>query len=410
MSGAGMNWRQLTRRLNLDLLGQQDFRSFMLGQAVFTLGTVIFMTTTRWLIYDLSGSDTLLGARSLVAGAVLLLFGPFVGVLGDRHGRLVVLRLGVMTQAFLAILLAGGFLAGWIEAWHLLVVVGLNMTVQAAVGPTLKGLLPRLAGEERTASALAVNAISFELNRAIGPAAAGLLIAVAGAPATFLILPAGCLFFLWRLRKVPRRFATQTVIMEPAWRQWVDGLGLARKAGLLPVFAAVAFGAVARAAVIELLPSLASQRFGANAEAYGLLMSGFGVGALVGSVFLLARRSAPSLGQAHVVQVAMAAGVVALAISSGFALSLSLMIICGFGFMVSTLQLETLLLAGMPDSRRGFISSAFGMCNLGAMSLAAFFGGLFAEAFGMPTAFTAMGVTTILGTLLLTLISNGRKR
>lgn len=76
------------------------------------------------------------------------------------------------------------------------------------------------------------------------------------------------------------------------------------------------------------------------------------------------------------------------------------MVACGFAFMLSTLQLETLLLTGMPDSRRGLISSAFSMCNLGAMSLAAFSGGLFAETFGMPAAFTAMGTAAILGTLL----------
>lgn len=395
-----IDWRCLSRRLNLNLLGERDFGGFMLGQAAFTLGTVVFMTTNRWLIYDLSGSDTLLGARSLVAGGVLLLFGPFCGILGDRYGRLPVLRFAIIARALVAVLLAVGVLSGWVEAWHLLVIVGLNMTVQAAAGPAIKGLLPRLAGEERTAPALAVNAISFELSRAIGPAAAGLIIVAAGAPAAFLLLPVGSLFFWWRLRKVPRRFATKPTTVEPIWRQWVGGFRLARGAGLMPVFVAIAFGAVARAAVIELLPSLASLRFGSNAEAYGLLMSGFGAGALLGSIVLLARQSAPRLLQARLIQIAMASCVVALAISGSFGLSLLIMVLCGFAFMMSTLQLETLLLTGMPDAQRGLISSAFGMCNLGAMSIAAFSGGLFAEVFGMPAAFAVMGTVAILGTLL----------
>jgi len=392
--------RALARRLNLDLLGERDFGGFMLGQAVFTLGTVVFMTTNRWLIYDLSGSDALLGARGLIAGLVLLLLGPFCGVLGDRYGRLPVLRTGALAQALLAVLLAAGVAIDWVEPWQLLLVVGLNTAAGAAIGPALKGLLPRLAGEERTAPALAVNAISFELNRALGPALAGLLIAAAGAPAAFLLLPVGSLFFWWRLRRVPRRYATKPVTIEPLWQQWNSGLKLAREAGLLPVFAAVGFGAVARAAVMDLLPSLAALRFGGEAEAYGLLMSGFGAGAFIGSVYLLSRRRTPKPKQARLFQIAMALCVIALGGSSLFWLSMTLIVVCGFAFMVSALQLETLLLAGMPDERRSLISSALGMVNLGTMSLAAFSGGLFAEVFGMPVTFTVMGLTAIIGIAL----------
>lgn len=387
----------LSRRLHLDLLGERDFGGFMLGQAVYTLGMVVFMTTNRWLIYDLSGSDALLGARGLIAGAVLLLIGPFCGVLGDRYGRLPVLRTSALAQAILAVLLAAGVFAGWVEAWHLLVVVALNTTAHAAIGPATKGLLPRLAGEERTPSALALNAISFELNRAIGPALAGLLIAAAGAPAGFLLLPAACLFFRWRLRRVPRRFATKPTAVEPFWRQWSTGLQLARTAGLFPVFTVVIFGSVARAAVLELLPSLASLRFGGEAEAYGFLMSGFGAGALAGSIFLLSRQGKPKLPQAGIFQIAMALCVVGLGSSAVFTLSMALVTACGFAFMVSALQLETLALTGMPDDRRSLISSAFGMVNLGTMSFAAFSGGLFAEVFGMPATFVVMGAASILG-------------
>ncbi len=181
---------------------------------------------------------------------------------------------------------------------------------------------------------------------------------------------------------------------------WRTAFRIAAGKGLLPVFGVLAVGAVARAAVLELLPSLSSQRFGREAETYGLLMGAFGVGALIGSIFMLWRGRTPNARAAILWQAVMAGGVIGLGLSTSLALSMTLNLIAGFSFMVSVLRLETLLLTRMPDARRGVTSSAFGLCNLGAISLAGFFGGLLAEILTMPNTFALFGALALAGTLV----------
>lgn len=112
---------------------------------------------------------------------------PVGGALADRVARRPVLIGGnlvaALAAAAIAVLVAGGHTSPGV----LVLLVTLQGSAAALIGPFLQAILPDLVPRTEFLAAISLNSAQFNLGRIVGPALAGATVAVLGYPAAFVI-------------------------------------------------------------------------------------------------------------------------------------------------------------------------------------------------------------------------------
>ena len=304
---------------------ERNFRLLWLGEGVSTLGTQFYMIALPWLVLKLTGSTFTLGAVMGVAGvprALLLLVG---GALTDRFSPRLLMLVSNVVRRVLVSMLAIVVFADAIQLWMLYSLAFLFGLADAFFYPALFAIMPQILGKERLASGNAIVQGISQLSIAAGPVLAGMLIAlVAGAPADaqsvvhIASLPphAGAL----RMQGIALAFAInagtfvvsvitlRSIKVRPAettpadakpqagmLSSIIDGLIYVwRDRALRRVFViAGALSLLGEGPVFVGVPVLADTRLPEGPAAFGIIMSGFGVGSLIG-ILLAALLPKPS--------------------------------------------------------------------------------------------------------------------
>ena len=262
------------------------------ANAVSETGNVLAFVAIPWFVLQTTGSAArtgLTGGAFLLAAVVAgVVGGPFVDRMGFKRASIVADLAGAVTVALIPLL----YYTIGLSFWQLLVLVFLGGFLDAPGHTARQSLVPDLAGRagmrlERANSAFqGIQHASFLL----GPPLAGLLIALL-APGnvlwidavTFVVSAAlvGALVppVAPRPGTEPRRaggYLAQlaegmTFIRRDRLVFWMFGIGVVANFLILPLFAVV-------------LPVYARQVYGSAVD-LGLMLGGFGGGALAGTVF-----------------------------------------------------------------------------------------------------------------------------
>src|SRR5215212_3787880 len=235
---------------------------------------------TSWLIYQMSGSETLLGIDAFAAGIPTVLLLPFGGVVADRVDRRKLLIWTNVASAALALVLAGLRATGVLHVWHIVAVSAASGVVQAAMVPATTSLLPALVGEEDVPNAIALNSIQFNLSRVLGPALGGVALVYLGAAWSFALNAVSFLLlvlaFVFIRNVPPLKKATQ-----PVGRSLIDGVRFIRaRRDLVTLLSLVVVTALLGAPAVSMLPALVKTVLHRQAGSYSALLSAFGVGAV----------------------------------------------------------------------------------------------------------------------------------
>ncbi len=248
------------------------------------MGQWMDQTSRTWLIYQLTGSPLQLGLISAARGVPLLLFGILAGVVADRYGRKAQLIIAQMVNAALNVALATLVLTGHVQVWQVYVTGFLSGTVQAFQQPARQALVNDLVGEKYLLNAISLNSAAVNLSRSLGPAICGLLISAFGVDISYYVqavLYAGA--SLWTLQIVIPPHSRQTPVSsgQSFLSSANEGINyilhhriiLALMVlGLAPMLLGMPF--------MSLMPVFAS----GNATHQGLLLSGLGIGAVLGAL------------------------------------------------------------------------------------------------------------------------------
>ena len=340
-----------------------------------------------WLIYRLTDSELLLGVIAFAGQFPGLIMAPFAGALADRWSRY---RMVVVAQTLLmlqASILAALVVTDRIEVWHLIALAIVSGLVNGADIPARQALLVKLVGGTADLpNAIALNSSIFNAARLIGPGVGGVLIGWVGEGPVFVINAlsyVGILGALASLRlPVERSEVTGNVL-----RQIRDGFayafGHAATRDMLFVFAVVSLVGVP---YVVLLPAFARDVLGGDARTLGLLTSCAGLGAFIGAIWLAARHSLQGVGRL-VVRTTMLFGIsiVAFSVSRNLALSCALLVVSGFGLLVSTAAINTVIQTMVSDDMRGRIMSLYAMAFVGITPIGSLSGGALATRLGAPT-------------------------
>jgi MFS family permease len=308
------------------------FRNLWVGGAVSALGDQFYLVALPWLVLQLTGSNLAVGTVLMCAAiprAVLMLGG---GAVSDRIApRRIMLTTASTRTIFVA---AVGVLAWFhiIQLWHLYILAFAFGVADAFGLPAFQSLLPQLVEREQLPSANAAFQSVYQIAMMLGPAPAGIVIKTLGTAWAFFIDAVSFLFILAPIYGLPRTTPAPKPraegkhfghdILEGLHYVWRD----AAMRALLIVMTGV--NLCVSGPIIVGLAALAKFRFGSPA-AFGVLISAWSGGALVGSIIAGTRKQRTHRGWTMIIASAIVAvgiaaiGTLTTELSMGIVLALS---------------------------------------------------------------------------------------
>jgi len=382
------------------LLRNTRFLQLWIGQGISFVGDFVSTVALVILVVELSGSASAVGGI-LVARLLPTLASPLVGVLADRLDRRVVL---VTTDLARAILMTGVVFVRDLTVLYVLVfLMGLARTF---FNPTIRAAFPSVVGEGDLTRANSLISGTFSVSVTAGPAVGGLLVATAGVDAAFLLDAATYLVsaaFLFRI-PLPRPQGGEG---ESFVRELRSGFGyLARARVPLAVVVGAFLTILTINATVPAEVFLAKGTFGAGDAGYGLLVSLWGGGMVLGSALMAVLGDRVNLVFFYFLSIfAGALALIGVGLSPVFVLALGALMAEGVFTGIDNVATDTILQKRVPDAFLGRVFSVRFLSYSAGEALAYPMGGLIVDAVGAPSTYLlAGGATAVAGLLVLLLM------
>lgn len=364
----------------------RNLRVFFAGQGVSLVGTWMQQLGMSWLVYRLTGSAVLLGVMAFTSQIPSLFLAPLAGAVADRWSRYRLVVVAQTLSMLSALLLAGLVLGGRIEVWHLIAFSLVSGIISGVDIPARQSLLVSLVDSpEDLANAIALNSSMFNAARLVGPSIAGVLIGIVGEGPVFLINAVSFVAVLVALRsiRVPRQpVRNEGSILRSLKDGWRYAAGFAPIRSLLLLLAGLAMVGIPYSV---LLPVFASEVLGGDARTLGFLTSCAAAGALAGTLYLASRDTIVGLGR----RIAQCCGIFGVGLIL-FSLARSpwvaglFLVFSGFGVIVTTAGINTVLQTLVEDEMRGRVMSLYTVAFVGVGPIGSLTGGWLAAHLGAP--------------------------
>lgn len=395
-----------TLRARLRAFRHRNFRIYWTGQLVSLVGTWMQNVAQLWLMHRLTDSAMWLGFLGFTQFLPVMLLSLWAGALIDHMDKRRLLYVTQGAALVQAALLAAVVSAGVARPWMVLVLACVFGIINAFDMPARQSFVVELVdgSKEDLGNAIALNSAAFNSARIIGPAFAGVLLAAIGEAGCFWLNAlsyVAVLASLWQIR-LPRR---------PFWLGGVRALGSTLTDGiryawsvralrnlllLLGVTAGIGFQYLLLLPVYARDPHLLH----AGARGYGLLVTAFGAGALLGAVRLTGRAHRPALRTNLVIGLAASGtGLAVFAWSRSLPLSLVAGALAGFGLIVYVASTNVLLQVTTEDRYRGRIMSLYTLMFAGTAPIGALGSGAIAQRWGAPVSTTVSAVVMLAGAI-----------
>ncbi|HEX8727829.1 MAG TPA: MFS transporter [Ktedonobacterales bacterium] len=270
------------------------FQRLWLGLSVSYLGDQFATITLLWFVLQLTGSGAAVGLVILCFELPGVVTGAFLGRLLDRFQPRLVMGIDNLARAALIAAMPTLYALGVLQLWHVFVLALLAGALSPATTAGVRMFLPHLAHDAALDRANALTAASLQFSYLVGPVAAGFAVAALGGPWALLIDAASFLLMGLLVLTLPS-IDHAPPVAEPKdvkeGNSWL-GFGTLFRLRYVPALTLLALVFFFSYGPLEAaLPVYSSQALHANADGYGLLWTGFGVGAFLG-VMTLTRLSA----------------------------------------------------------------------------------------------------------------------
>lgn len=351
-----------------------------------------------WLVYRLTGSPFLLGLVGFCSQFPSLLVAPFAGVWADRanrHRLVVATQVAGMVQASLiaALALSGHITVGWILflSAFLGVVSGIDAPTRHAF------IVEMVDGPLDLPSAVALNSSVFQASRLLGPSIAGVLIAAVGEGMVFLINALSYVAVIGALLALRVRPHVPAASHPAVLRDLREGVAYAFGAPAIraPILLVAGISLLGMPFTV-LLPVVAAEVLGGGAPTLGFLAGSMGLGALIGALFLAARRRAGGLGRIIALGSAVfGLALLGLAVSRRMPLAVACCFVAGVAVTVAKAGSNTILQTSLEHGKRGRVMSFYAMALIGVTPVGSLLLGALADRFGAPLAIAVGGGGTL---------------
>jgi MFS family permease len=374
-----------------------NFRLLLTGTTLSNAAMWIQQVTLSWLVYDITGSGTILGAINAVRSAAALGVVPVAGILIDRLNRR---KLMLTTAGWLFTISLGLGLALIFSRAHISYLFvfsflgGMSQTIDMALRQVVVfDLVPR----SRTPNALALIQTGWSLMRSFGPTIGAFLILWVGAGGNFLVQAGACVFIALTVARIKFPERKSEAVHRSPFQNIKEGIRYLLKEKLTRIFMMMGF--ILPLLIIPIFtilpPIYAVEVFHGESDVLGYLMSAVGLGGIAGGVVTA------SLGRVErrgLVQLAslflLSLSLILFAMSTELWLALLLLALAGFFEMIFLITNQTLLQLSIPDSMRGRITSIVNL-NMALSPLGGLIAGVGSDLLGGPKLITIVlgGVT-----------------
>ena len=341
----------------------RNFRLFASGQVLSLGGTRIHEVAAGWLMWQLTGSATWLGALALVEILPRLVLWPISGLVADSLDRRRVAQIFQTLAAFEAGLLAVLQAFGLVNEWILLLataLLGLNSTFWQPVRMTL---VPKLAPPEDLPNVIALSSVLANVARVIGPIIAGPAIIWGGISMAFALNGLSFVAVITALHMMDLKPGDTLPARRLSGGRnsvWQGIAAVAVHPGMRPLFILIGIFAIAVRPLADLLPAFAESLFNKGPGGLAALISAMGGGALCAGLLLSWRQQYSGLTAILAVFGMIAATATAIfAMTTNSLLALILMFVVGLGVTGKNIVAQTLVQSGLEDEVRGRVFSFY---------------------------------------------------
>jgi MFS family permease len=387
-------------------LRYREFRLLWFGAFTSTVGTWMQTIAQGWVVLNMTNSPFLLGVDGFLATGPMLLFSLFGGVIADRVERRKVMLLSQYLQMSFAFALGGLIWTGKVAVWHIFALSFLTGSAQSFSGPAYISLLPLLVRREDVPNAIAMNSVQFNLARVIGPTLAGIAFAAWGPAICFAVnglsfIAVIIALLMIRSPAVTGKSTAKTSIIEEM-REGFRFVHTRRRLQLLTFLAFVA--TFLGMPIVTFMPVVARSIFKLDARGYASMVAIYGVGSVVGALFVAASSHIPRKGNAALImQLAFAVAMISFGLSTSLPLSLAFAFFAG-ACIVGVISLySSLVQLTTTDAMRGRVMSIFMLAFRGGMPLGNLLAGYVAQRWSISTALTINGTVMFAIALLFVL-------
>jgi MFS family permease len=399
----------------------RDFRLLWIGQGTSLLGDQFYLIALPWLVLQLTGDPLALGAILALAGIPRALFILLGGAVTDRVSPRTVMLVSDVLRLVLATLLMLIVLAGWTQVWMLYALSLAFGLVSGFFMPASGAILPLIVDKENLAGANAVVQGTAQLSGFAGPILAGGLIALfshgigntaalAGQQTigtlgialafgvdavTFLV----SIITLWMMRS--RRVQSDDRSGSNVWRSILEGVRYAWSKPLYRVLVLLisAINFFFSGPFLVGIPVLAQTRLPEGAVAFGIIISAYGAGNLLGCIAAGAVK-VKRMGWVVIAVVGLfGVGMVSFSVLASTALAFLVVFIMGVGNGYISISLITWLQKNTPLDMMGRMTSLILFTNVGLMPISqALAGGIIK--LSIAALFAGAGVLIVLTALV----------
>jgi MFS family permease len=368
-----------------------NFRLLLTGSVLSYAIQWIQGVILSWLVYDLTGSGTILGSITLVSSAASLCMLLAVGLLVDYYNRRKLMM--IETGCMLILTLALGFilLAGHSNISYLFVfafICGLIQTLDSTVRQVLVfDVVPR----SQTPGAMALTQTGWSLMRVLGPSIGGLLLVWCGAGGSFLVQ--GGVYALVVITviqmKLPARESAP--VRSSPLKNIREGMGYLAKEPITRIFTLI--GIIMPILVIPIFsilpPIYAVQVFGdESGKVLGFLMASVGVGGIIGGVAITYLRRLEHWGRLQLASLfLLSLTLIAFAFSSALPVALALLALAGFFEIIFLTMNQILIQLSISDNLRARVTAVVNLTWI-LSPLGSLLAGAGSDLFGSPTMIT----------------------
>ncbi len=382
------------------LLSNARFLQLWAGQGISFVGDSVSTIALVILVADLYGSAVAVGGL-LVARLLPTLASPLVGVLADRLDRRTILVASDLARA--ALVLALVFVRDLAGVYVLVFLMGVASTF---FNPTIRAAFPSVVGEGDLTRANALISGTASFSFAAGPVLGGLVVSSAGLEVALALDAATFLVSAVFLSRIPfprpgRSGGGGTGFIG----ELRDGLSYLSGARV-PL--AIVIGAFLTILAANLtLPAevfLAKATFGAGDAGYGLLVSVWGGGMVLGSALIAVLGDRADSVSVYILSIlATALAFVGTGLAPTFVLALIALALAGACNGVDNVATDTILQKRVPDDLLGRVFSVRFLSYGVGEALAYSAGGLIVDAAGPRSTYLIAAAGTAAAALFILL-------
>jgi MFS family permease len=402
------------------VLGIRDFMLLWVGQSTSLLGDQFHGIAGAWLVLRLIGDPLALGTVIALAGIPRAIFTLIGGAITDRFSPRRIMLLSDLIRLLMSAMLATQVFTGTLQVWMIYVYSLAGGIVGGVFAPASMSMAPHIVPEKDLQAGNSVMQGSMQLIGFVGPAAAGAMIAafpkqnigvglaIGFDALTFIV----SVITLWMMQTGRQALAPFESGPRSGVAQSIrDGLSyMFKDPALRAMFILISIANFAFGGPIVVgIPYLANTRFPEGAAAYGLIISGYAGGNLLGIILsgMLPRMKQNRLQFFMVVMFALfGLGIASLGWIDRTWLAMAILLVMGVLNGYLSILLITGLQRNTPREMLGRVMSMALLANLCLMPLSQAIAGAVLR-WNVPVLFLAAGGLLALCTVYLTFPSVG---